>query len=239
MKLKTFVPAVIIFSVLFVFPSFSNAQSAPLSPNDLTADIKDSDAVTLNWTHPVDTSVVGFNIYRKADAAGVDYEKMNAQPVSGTSFSDKTVKQGVSYTYMCKSVNAEGLESAPSKAAGAPRMNMKTSASVTHMGKVVRIATPGDMIKYNIDFANNGYGVAKNVVIVYAIPKGTTFVSGTAQCPKYKTSISYFDEKAGKWVDKFKNEEDISKVKFAVLDDVYPITKDKSDSATLKVIVNY
>jgi len=118
-------------------------------------------------------------------------------------------------------------------------MSMKTSAIVSHAGKTVRIAIPGDTIKYDIDFANQGFGVAKNVVIVYAIPKGTTFISGTARCSSYNVKLSYFDEKKKGWVEKVANEENISKVRFTVLEDVSPVAKDKNDTASLKVLVNY
>jgi len=238
MKLKTFVPMAIIFSVLFVFPSFSNAQPTPLAPNNLVADVKDGN-VSLAWTAPVDTSVAGFNVYRKDDLAATDYVKINKGILTSQDFKDNDVLKGKSYTYICKSVNIDGIESAPSNIAGAPKMSMKTSATVTHMGKQVRIATPGDVIKYNIDFANNGYGVARNVEIIYAIPKGTTFISGTARCPKYSVKISYFDEKAGKWVDKISKEENVSRIRFTVLQDVFPVAKDLNDSASLKVMVNY
>jgi len=238
MKLKVFVPLIILFSVSVIFPSFCFAQPAPLAPSNLVADVKD-DNVLLKWTPPVDTSVAGFNIYRKEDIAGADYIRINKSILSGQEYQDRDISRGKSYTYICKSVNIDGIEGAPSDIAGAPKMFMKTSAIVTHMGRAVRIATPGDVINYNIDFANHGYGVAKNVVIVYAIPKGTTFISGTARCPKYTVKISYFDEKAGKWVDKVTREENISRVRFNVMQDVFPVAKDLKDSASLKVMVNY
>jgi len=76
---------------------------------------------------------------------------------------------------------------------------------------------------------------------VYAIPKGTTFISGTARCPKYKITIAYFDEKSKKWVSRMSREENVSKVRFTLLEDVHPVekNKDKNDTASLKVMVNY
>ena len=118
-------------------------------------------------------------------------------------------------------------------------MQMSTSATVMHAGKVVRIAAPGDTIKYDIDFANYGFGKAKNVSIVYGIPKGTTFIAGTSRVLKHKVAISYFDEKAGTWVDKVGKQEDVSKVKFTLVEDVHPVASKSDDTATLKVLVNY
>ena len=238
MKLKTFTLLLFVFC-LTVIPGFS--QSVLLPPKDLVADVVSDDTVNLSWTLPMDTSVVGFFVYRKDELRGGDFVKINTQMVSGTSYKDKSVKKGSSYTYYCKSVNSDGLESEASNICGAPKMEMSTSALVTHMGRTVRIATPGDVIKYNIDFANNGFGSAKNVVIVYAIPRGTTFISGTAVSTKLKARISYFDKSLGKWVDKVKNEENISRVRFSVLEDVKPVskTKDLNGVASLKVMVNY
>jgi uncharacterized repeat protein (TIGR01451 family) len=224
--------------LLLVFLSVSAFAQIPLAPKDLLADVKDS-YVILTWTPPVDTSVAGFNIYRKVDAAAGDYVKINSKLISRSEYEDKDVNRGKSYAYICKAVNTDGIESEPSNICGAPKMQMKASAIVTHMGKTVRIAAPGDTIKYSIEFGNKGFGVAKNVVIVYAIPKGTTFISGTANCPSHKVKVSYFDEKAGSWVDRIKAEENISKVRFTVLEDVYPKAQEKNDIASLKVMVNY
>lgn len=237
MKRKMVRSFLLLFLIL-VSSSVCFAQAVPLPPTNLVAEVNDS-SVTLAWTPPVDTSVAGFNVYRIEDGAGKDYAKVNGQLLTASEYNDRSVSRGKSYTYVCKSVNTDGIESAPSNIAGAPKMQMKTSAVVTHLGKPVRIAAPGDVIKYNIDFANRGFGSARNVVIVYAIPKGTTFISGTAKCPKFKARISYFDEKAGNWVDRVGREENVSRVRFTVTEDISPVAKDLNDTASLKVMVNY
>ncbi|MFC1559721.1 hypothetical protein ACFLZ2_01035 [Candidatus Margulisiibacteriota bacterium] len=223
-------------SILVPFPGF--AQDKPLQPTDLFARVSDS-SVTLKWTPPIDTSVVGFNVYRKEDLAGGKYDQVNGKLLSNPSFRDRKVRRGKSYVYICRAVNSDGIESDDSNITGAPSMQMKTSAVVTHMGRPVRIAVPGDVIKYNIDFSNKGFGIAKEVVIVYAIPKGTTFISGTAKLAKHKVNVSYFDTASGKWVKSFENEEDISKVRFSLLEYLPPVEKGKSGIASLKVMVNY
>lgn len=246
MKSKFLVPLLIIFSVLAISPiSFAQetaagTSKAPLSPTGLVADVKDDNSVKLSWTLPVDTTVAGFNVYRVGDVGGKAYAKINSQLIAESSYVDKSVKKGTGYSYVCRSVNTDGIESVDSNPSGAPKMKMNASATVTHMGKVVKIATAGDEIKYSIGFANHGFGIAKNVVVVYAIPKGTTFISGTARCPKYRVKLSYFDEKAGKWVDKVGREENVSKVRFAVLEDVPPVSSaEEKETASLKVMVNY
>lgn len=245
MRSKILVTFLIVFSILAISPaSFAQepagAAKSPLPPTGLVADVKDDSSVKLTWTLPIDTTVAGFNVYRAEDQAGKPYEKVNGKLLTESTFIDKSVKKGTSYTYVCRSVNTDGIESINSNIGGAPRMKMNTSATVTHMGKTVRIATPGDIIKYSIGFTNQGFGIAKNVVVVYAIPKGTTFISGTARCPKYKAAVSYFDEKAGKWVSKVSREENISKVRFTVLEDVLPAAaQEEKETASLKVMVNY
>jgi uncharacterized repeat protein (TIGR01451 family) len=229
-------PLVLVCLFSLVTPAFS--ATAPLAPKDLGADT-DGSSVILTWSPPVDTSVSGFNVYRKDDMAGREFARINRALVSASNYTDRDVQSGKSYTYICKSVNSDGVESDGSNIAGAPKMQMTASAKVSHMGKTVRIAAPGDIINYSIDFANRGFGIAKNVVIVYAIPKGTTFISGTAKCPQYKVNISYFDTVSGQWIKTVKNEENVSKVRFEVLEDVAPVANGQSDYAMLKVLVNY
>jgi len=236
MRIRFLVP---LLSALFLVSMLSPVFSAsPLLPKDLSAET-DGNNVVLSWTPPIDTSVTGFNVYRKDDSGGGDFAKINGSLLSASNYTDRDVRSGKSYSYVCKAVNTDGLESDASNIAGAPKMQMVASAKVTHMGKTVKIASPGDIINYSIDFANRGFGIAKNVVIVYAIPKGTTFITGTAKCPTYKVNITYFDEKAGKWLSKIENEVNVSKVRFEVLEDVSPVAKGKSNYAMLKVLVNY
>jgi uncharacterized repeat protein (TIGR01451 family) len=241
MKFRTLVPVLFLFIVSMTLSSSAFADTAPLSPKDLSANTDSDNSVILTWTPPIDTSIAGFNIYRKDDLSGSAFAKINNKLITESTITDKNLSKGKSYSYICKAVNTDGAESAPSNTSGAPKMSMSTSATVTHMGKVARIATPGDIIKYDIDFANRGYGTAKNIVIIYAIPKGTTFISGTAKCPRYKVNLEYFDSVADAWTSKVAKEENVSKVRFSVLEDVYPVVREKdvNDTASLKVMVNY
>jgi uncharacterized repeat protein (TIGR01451 family) len=210
-----------------------------MAPKDLVANVENENSILLTFTAPIDTSVVGFNLYKKEDLSKNEFEKINSKLLTESVYIDKNVRKGTAYSYTVRSVNVDGMESAPSNISGAPKMLMNTAAVVSHMGKPTRIATPGDIIKYDIGFANRGFGVAKNVVIVYAIPKGTTFISGTAKCPKYKVRITYYDESAGTWMNDVAKEETISKVKYTLLEDILPVSKDTKDAVTLKVMVNY
>ena len=64
-------------------------------------------SVTLNWTASVDT-VDGYNIYR-GTAPGQEGTKLDASPVTGTTFVDSTPLLGTSY-YVVRSI-VNGLES--------------------------------------------------------------------------------------------------------------------------------
>jgi hypothetical protein len=75
-------------------------------------------SVTLNWTASTSANVVGYRIYR-ATAAGGPYTAVNATPVAGTSYVDHTVRGGVTYYYVARSVDNTGAESANSNEAPA------------------------------------------------------------------------------------------------------------------------
>jgi fibronectin type 3 domain-containing protein len=71
-------------------------------------------SVHLTW-QPVRTGekIVGYNIYRSNDG-DAKLRKLNASPVSKPEYDDGTVKSGVTYLYVVKSVDAKGVESGPS-----------------------------------------------------------------------------------------------------------------------------
>ena len=67
-------------------------------------------SVNLSWKASP-SAVVGYNVYRRG-ASGV--VKLNSEPVTGTSYVDRTVQPGQTYFYVTKAVNARGTESTPS-----------------------------------------------------------------------------------------------------------------------------
>ncbi|HEV2277517.1 MAG TPA: fibronectin type III domain-containing protein [Acidobacteriaceae bacterium] len=71
--------------------------------------------VVLHWRPPAKSgeAVAGYNVYRM-DTASPAWVKINAKPVHSPTYMDKTVRPGESYTYVIRSVDAEGHESAPS-----------------------------------------------------------------------------------------------------------------------------
>jgi hypothetical protein len=67
-------------------------------------------SVNLSWKAST-SPVVGYNVYRRG-ASGV--VKLNLEPITGTSYVDRTVQLGQTYFYVTKAVSPRGTESAPS-----------------------------------------------------------------------------------------------------------------------------
>jgi len=67
-------------------------------------------SVNLSWKASP-SAVVGYNVYRRGTSGVV---KLNLEPVTGTSYVDRTVQPGQTYFYVTKAVNAKGAESAAS-----------------------------------------------------------------------------------------------------------------------------
>jgi fibronectin type 3 domain-containing protein len=70
--------------------------------------------VDLTWDAPVSSSdaVAGYHIYRAASSGS--YALLNASANTPTTYTDTTVEAGQTYTYEVTSVDASGVESAPS-----------------------------------------------------------------------------------------------------------------------------
>jgi fibronectin type 3 domain-containing protein len=70
--------------------------------------------VQLSWTAPASSAdpVVSYNVYRST--GGGSYQKVNAAVNTPTTYTDTTVQSGATYNYQVTSVDASGVESAPS-----------------------------------------------------------------------------------------------------------------------------
>ncbi len=68
----------------------------------------------LNWDAPASSkdAVVGYHIYRANGSGG--YQLLNSSVNLPTTYTDTTVQDGATYNYQVKSVDAAGIESAPS-----------------------------------------------------------------------------------------------------------------------------
>ena len=70
--------------------------------------------VGLSWDAPASSAVAvsGYHIYR--ELSGGSYTLLNSSPNAGTTYTDSTVQSGSAYNYEVTSVDASGVESAPS-----------------------------------------------------------------------------------------------------------------------------
>jgi len=107
------------FTVTFT-PQLSGAASATLTfasnadnaPTEQSASGNGTQApqhsVDLSWLSSPTPGVVGYNVYRKSDAG---FARINAALESSTSFTDRAVDAGATYTYAVTAVDGAGLES--------------------------------------------------------------------------------------------------------------------------------
>jgi fibronectin type 3 domain-containing protein len=75
--------------------------------------------VSLTWTGSTSANVKGYNLYR-AEIGGAAYAKMNAVPLTTTSYVDGSVMSGRTYYYVATAVDSSDVESEYSNQATAP-----------------------------------------------------------------------------------------------------------------------
>jgi hypothetical protein len=85
----------------------SNADNSPRAA--LAGSGVGQHQVTLSW-RSASSGIVGYNLYRAADAKG-PYAKLNSAPHPQATFTDTTVEGGMTYFYMATAVNKHGRES--------------------------------------------------------------------------------------------------------------------------------
>ncbi|HWS31246.1 MAG TPA: Ig-like domain-containing protein, partial [Actinoplanes sp.] len=93
---------------------------------------------------------------------------------------DATGKIGYSATQTTLRLNTSGETIYPgvvtfTTTLSAPSLTTVTTPTDVNAGDLL----PGDIIEYSIDVTNNGYDLAKNIILTDAIPTGTTYVTGS------------------------------------------------------------
>lgn len=94
----------------------SNSAANPTDALSLTGvGVVAAHSVTLTWNAPASSPdpVTGYNVYR-ADSGGTTYLLLNTGLDTVTTYMDYTVQSGTTYNYIVRSVDASGVESAPS-----------------------------------------------------------------------------------------------------------------------------
>ena len=87
----------------------SNASNSPTIAVSGTGAQTVSHSATLNWT-PSTSSVMGYYVYRGTQTGG-PYVKLNATPISLTTYTDSAVQAGQTYFYVATSVDPNNVES--------------------------------------------------------------------------------------------------------------------------------
>jgi hypothetical protein len=98
----------------------SNASDGSLTQalsGDGTQSSSGSHSVALSWDAST-SSVIGYNVYRGTQSGG-PYSKLNASPVSVTTYTDASVQSGTTYYYVSTAVNSSNVESTYSNQATA------------------------------------------------------------------------------------------------------------------------
>jgi fibronectin type 3 domain-containing protein len=101
---------------------FQLAASNPHTKNGLSATFTVAPPVhqvDLSWNAPIGSPdpVAGYHVYKSSDG-GNTYQLLNSAVDTGTTYEDTLVKAGQSYDYYVTSVDASGVESAPSNMIG-------------------------------------------------------------------------------------------------------------------------
>jgi hypothetical protein len=99
----------------------SNSSSGPTAVVSLSGTgVSSSYEVNLSWDAPSSSPdpVAGYNVFRSPSGAS-SYQQLNSSVLTGTTYTDSTVQAGQSYDYIVESVDASGVESAPSNMASA------------------------------------------------------------------------------------------------------------------------
>ncbi|MGW0719287.1 cellulase family glycosylhydrolase [Streptomyces sp. NPDC002778] len=106
-------------------PTDPEDTQAPTAPTGLASTTKTSTSVSLSWTASTDnTRVTGYDVYRGTT-------KVNAAPVTGTTYTDTGLSPSTAYSYTVRARDAAGNVSAPSAA-----LNVTTQSSDTPSGAV-------------------------------------------------------------------------------------------------------
>jgi hypothetical protein len=93
----------------------SSSSPASASANlSIATSAASSHSVMLNWSASPSPGVTGYNVYRST-VSGSGYTKINSSAVSGLSYTDATVVNGITYYYVTTSVDSSGDESSYSQ----------------------------------------------------------------------------------------------------------------------------
>jgi predicted CXXCH cytochrome family protein len=86
------------------------ANTAPQAPTSLTGMPVNGNTVSLTWTPPSDTDLIGYKIFRKP-AEDANYPSAHLATTSTTNFVDASAQPGINYNYKVTAVDSGNLSS--------------------------------------------------------------------------------------------------------------------------------
>jgi uncharacterized repeat protein (TIGR01451 family) len=212
--------------------------SAPLRINDLgsTAAVQPPDTgVYLSWNHG-GTTVEYYNVYRSYQTSDTTQAVLlDTAPTEADTkvYYDGTVVQGDSYFYYVTAVDQAGNESDSSNTTTAPHLTVRkfTGPAASYR--------PGDTISYTIEYLNSGYGPARNVWVVDAVPSNTTLSdSATVLNPPPSATIDYSTDNGSTWQSSSYPRTQIDQIRWKINSAIDPRASGTSKRLRFVVIVN-
>jgi hypothetical protein len=94
---------------LFGDPAMELKIPVPKRPASLVATVR-SGGIDLSWEENTEGDLLGYNLYRST-TPGTGYEKVNGSLITGTSYQDDGVSEGMTYYYVLAAVDTDSLES--------------------------------------------------------------------------------------------------------------------------------
>ncbi|MGY1635472.1 pectinesterase family protein [Geodermatophilus sp. SYSU D00742] len=141
--------------------------TAPAAPAGLAATAGDG-VVELSWTAGTDADLAGYRVYRATGSSIelTEADRLTAEPVAATSYSDRAVVSGTAYTYVVTAVDRAGNESvASTTASGTP-----TGAVLPPHDVLVAQDGSGDFTSVQAALAATPAGTAGDPVVIAVAP---------------------------------------------------------------------
>ncbi len=195
------------------------------APTDLSLGDEGQDAVTISWDPPDEdvsgarpASVIGYNVYRRTPKRDSFNKPLNPEPISETSFTDRSFKYQTDYVYVVRALSQgrSGLiESADSlplevKPVDTFKPGAPDPVSIASANGVISLFWPTsperDVVGYNVYRAESAAPDEKEWVKLNADPLGPV----TFRDDRVTTGQRYFYRVTA--VDRFNNESEPSAV---------------------------
>ncbi len=132
----------------------------------------------ITWSASTETTLVGYNIYMKNDT-NTSYVKINASPITGTTYTDNCLLYKGTYTYMVRALKLENVPSGTyyNMSEGIADTAYNSSMIKTHAGFTSSVNgnqlnltnTSVNATSYSWSFGNGGTSTLNNPVVNYNV----------------------------------------------------------------------